>query len=246
VTHPLQPSLKSVCRTLWANITFRHLLYSFSVVYFFGNGIAQWTPAFFTRSYGLNTGELGTWFTVIYGLGGMVGMYLGGVWASRKGANNERLQLKCMAIVYCAYAILSTFIYLSHSYYVAFVLMAVGTVVGSLTTGPLFATIQTLVPPPMRAMSIAIIYLFANLIGLGLGPLTVGVLSDAPHPLLGAESLRYALLLLCPGFLWVGWHLWRASLHVTRDLAAAVAAETLPGSLDLEVSSEMENETCPN
>jgi hypothetical protein len=44
-------------------------------------------------------------------------------------------------------------------------------------------------------------------------------LSDALHPLLGEESLRYALLALCPGYAWAGWHLWRASKTVTRDLA---------------------------
>ena len=49
----------------------------------------------------------------------------------------------------------------------------------------MFAVIQTLVPKRMRATSIALIYLFANLIGMGLGPLAVGVLSDALRPLLG-------------------------------------------------------------
>lgn len=214
------PSLKVVCAALWSNTTFRHLLYCFGAVYFFSSGIAQWTPAFFTRSYGLKTGEVGTWFMVIYGAGGMLGMYVGGEWASRRAANNERLQLKAMAIVYCAYAMLSTLIYLSPNHYLAFGMMALGSVVSSLTVGPLFATIQTLVPPRMRAMSIAIIYLFANLLGLGFGPLAVGALSDALRPLFGAESLRYALLALCPGYLWVAWHLWRAGESVTRDLIA--------------------------
>ena len=57
--------LKEVCVTLWANTTFRHLLLGFSVPSFFGYGIGQWQPAFFIRSYGLQTGELGTWFAVI-------------------------------------------------------------------------------------------------------------------------------------------------------------------------------------
>jgi len=59
---PTQPSLKEVCVTLWVNTTFRHLLFCFTVVYFFGYGIGQWQPAFFIRSYGLETGnwELGS------------------------------------------------------------------------------------------------------------------------------------------------------------------------------------------
>ena len=43
----------------------------------------------------------------------------------------------------------------------------------------MFALIQSLVPERMRAMSIALLFLCANLIGIGLGPLAVGALSDA-------------------------------------------------------------------
>lgn len=225
------PSLKEVCAVLWANTTFRHLLYCFSVVYFFSAGIAQWQPAFFTRSYGLQTGALGSWFAAIYGLGGMLGMYLGGEWASRWAAGNERRQLQAMAVAYCIYGAASTLVYLSPNHYVAFGLIAFGTVVGTMTTGPLFAVIQTLTPAHMRATAIAIVYLLANLIGLGLGPVMTGVLSDALHPFVGEESLRYSLLALCPGFLWVAWHLWRASRSVTRDLAAVEIGEAANGKL---------------
>ena len=94
-----QPSLRDVCATLWSNTTFRNLLLYSSVMSFFITGILQWQPAFFIRSYGLKTGELGSWFAVIYGLGGLPGGYLGGVFASRYAANDERLQLKAMAVL---------------------------------------------------------------------------------------------------------------------------------------------------
>lgn len=215
---PTQPSLKEVWVTLWANSTFRHLLFSFSVISFFGAGIFQWQPAFFIRSYGMKTGELGTWFASIYGLGGMVGTYLGGELASRYAANNERLQLQAMAVAFAGFGVLSFFIYLSSNQYLAFALLGLASVGVYTTTGPLFATIQTLVPERMRAMSIALLYLFANLIGMGLGPLAAGALSDAFRPWVGEESLRYALLILCPGYFWGGWHLWQGSRTVSRDL----------------------------
>lgn len=229
---PAQPSLKVVCVTLWTNVTFRHLLLCFSVVYFFGYGILQWQPAFFIRSYGFQTGELGTWFAMIYGVGGLLGTYWGGEWASRRAANNERSQLRALAVAYSSFGVLSAPIYLATNQYLAFGLMSITAVVGAAATGPLFATIQTLVPQHMRATSIAIIYLFANLIGMGLGPLATGALSDALHPWLGEESLRYALLALCPGYLWGGWHLWRASKTVARDL------EEVTSNFDSSTSDE--------
>jgi MFS family permease len=218
---PTEPRLKDVCLALWANTTFRHLLFSISVVSFFVSGIEQWRPTFFIRSYKLSTGELGTWLGIIFGLGAMVGTYLGGELASRRAANNERLQLRAMSVVFSGLAVISVLTYLSRSQYVAMGLMGVAAVIGATSSGPLFAVIQTLVPPSMRATSVAIIYLLANLIGMGLGPLAAGVLSDALRPWVGDESLRYALLALSPGYLWSGWHLWQASTSVTHDLEKA-------------------------
>lgn len=216
-----QRSLSHAFVTLWANATFRHLLFGFSLLSFFNYGLVNWQPVFFVRSFGLKTGELGSWFAAIYGLSGMLGMYWGGVWASRRAPNNEGLQLKAMALVNAVFAgAVWSLIYLSHNYYIAFAWMALSSLGSAAIYGPLYATLQTLVPPRLRAMSIAIFYLFANLIGAGLGPLAVGALSDALRSVFGEESLRYALLAVCPGFLWASWHLWRASRTVTRDIEA--------------------------
>ncbi len=77
-----QPRLAEVFRALWASITYRHLLLCFSVLSFFSAGLAQWNPTFFIRSHGLQTGELGTWLAVIYGVCGTLGAFCGGALAS--------------------------------------------------------------------------------------------------------------------------------------------------------------------
>src|SRR5690606_37887289 len=104
--------------------------------------------------------------------------------------------------------------YPSSSVLVAFLLMAIATIGGYAVSGPLFGTIQSLSPPGMRATAIAVLYLFANLIGMGLGPLAAGLLSDLLAPTFGADSLRYALLILSPGYGWAAWHVWLASKSV--------------------------------
>jgi len=213
-----QPALAASLIGLWSNRTFRHLLYCFSVVSFFGVGILQWQPTFFIRSYGLSTAELGRWFALIFGFGGIVGTYWGGALASRFAAGNEPLQLKAAASAYSGLGIVYALIYLCSNYHLAFALMALGAVGGAMTAGPVFATVQTLVPDRMRSVAICVVYLAGNLVGLGLGPLAAGALSDALRPIFAEESLRYALLALCPGYLWGGWHLWKASQHVTQDL----------------------------
>lgn len=218
---PSQPSLKVVAATLWASPTFRHLLFCFSVWYFFGYGLLQWEPTFFARSHGLKSGEIGTWFAVIFGVGSGLGTYLGGELSSRYAAGNERLQLNIAAAGFVVFGIVTVGAFLATDYRVAFVALGLASLGGNMAQAPMLATIQTLVPPPMRAMSLAIIYFFANLIGMGLGPLAAGFLSDSLHPWFGDESLRCALIVLCPGYFWAAWHLRSASRKVHGEVAKA-------------------------
>jgi MFS family permease len=230
-----QPALTEVCRVLWRSRTFRHLLICLSVLYFFGYGILQWQPAFFVRSYGLGTREIGTWLAMTYGVGGLLGAYLGGEWSVRQAPNDERTQLRAMSLAIVSSGVLSTLVYICPSPYVGFVLVGLAAVGLYTTNGPLLATIQTLVPEHMRAVTFALVYLVANLIGMGLGPLTAGAMSDAFRPWAGDESLRYSLLILAPGYFWCAWHAWRAGDTVAHDLAharldAPALAESEPDS----------------
>jgi MFS transporter, Spinster family, sphingosine-1-phosphate transporter len=227
-----QPSLREVFAALMGNRAFRHLFISFSVWGFFGQGILQWQPAFFLRSHGMTTGELGTWFAIVHGLGGLLGAYLGGEAASRFAAQDERLQLIGVAVAYAMLAVLGAGVYLAPDRHIAFAILAVYAVISNAANGPIFATTQTLVHPRMRALAVALMYLFCNLIGLGLGPIAVGALSDLWRPTLGDEALRYVLLVFCPGYLWCAWHFWRASCTVVHDLRAAQHDVALPRTSD--------------
>jgi MFS family permease len=48
----------------------------------------------------------------------------------------------------------------------------------------------------MRSLTSAILFFVLNLIGLGLGPLVVGIISDKLAPALGNESLRWAMSII--------------------------------------------------
>jgi len=210
--------MQGVLATLWKNLTFRHVLMCFSVWYFFGYGILQWQPTFFMRSHGLSPVQVGGWFALLYGVGSGIGLYLGGELVSRYAANRERLQLNAAAASFVIFALATAGAQLVNGLYPALFLLAIASVGGSMAQGPIFATLQSVVDSRMRAMSIALVYLFANLIGMGLGPIAVGSLSDLLHGIAGTESLRYALALICPGYLWAAWHLWRAGRTVHQDI----------------------------
>jgi MFS family permease len=225
----VQTSLVEACLTLWHSRSFRHLLIGFSVLIFFGYGILNWQPSYFAREFKVGTGIIGTWFGLINGLGGLIGTYVGGELAARWAANNERMQLLGMAGLCVIVGIVAAAVYITPSFTAALALMFCYWVLINLLNGPLFSVIQTVVPSRMRATSIALIYLFANLIGMGLGPLLVGVLSDLFSPHFGIHSLRLALLCLCPGYLWATYHLLTAAGSIDKDISWAIASDRSEG-----------------
>jgi MFS family permease len=80
---------------------------------------------------------------------------------------------------------------------VAMGLVFLGTACASMAYGPAYAMIQTIAPANLRGFASAFSLFVANLIGAGLGPLAVGILSDL-HGGDPASALRIALLTLIP------------------------------------------------
>jgi len=70
-------------------------------------------------------------------------------------------------------------------------------------------------------MAIALVFLFANLIGLGLGPVITGFISDTLAPAYGSgDALRYALVAMTSLLLLCAAALWRTGALLTRDAEA--------------------------
>ncbi len=216
-----EPSMRAVLSALWANVTFRHLLLSLAVMFFFIYGVLTWQPTFLIRSYGLTSRTVGMDLALCCGLGGLLGSYLGGSWATRYASHDEQLQLKALSLAVVTAGLSFTASYLTTHLYLTLALSGVAFSALSTVNAPIFAAIQTIVPDQMRATSFALLYLVSNLIGMGFGPLAVGMISDTFRPWAGDESLHYALLMLAPGYLWAAWHVYRASQVVSQDLAAA-------------------------
>ena len=96
-------------------------------------------------------------------------------------------------------------------------------VLGAFYLGPSFAIIQSVAPVAMRATAAAITLFILNFIALGLGPLFVGILSDALKATYGSESLRYALMLTSLVNVWAGFHFFLAGPAYKREMDAKAA-----------------------
>jgi MFS family permease len=70
----------------------------------------------------------------------------------------------------------------------------VPTALGLAWLGPVLSSIQHIVPLNMRSTASAIFLFVNNLIGIGLGTVMLGLISDALSSRYGEDSLRYAIL----------------------------------------------------
>jgi hypothetical protein len=98
---------------------------------------------------------------------------------------------------------------------------AIPVLTGASYLGPTYAMAQGMVPLRMRAQTIGILLFILNMIALGLGPATVGFLSDRLHPFFGEDSLRYALMISIVTGLAGAYCYWRATKTLKADLARA-------------------------
>ena len=208
-----------VVRALWRQPSARHLSIALVLLFFMGYGIGPWYAAFLIRSHGMTTAQLGLSLGLIFGITGIVGTLLGGYVTSRWLAGNERLQMRvCSVTIGLLFPGLVAFLTVPKATHALFAL-ALLSIVWALCFGPVYALMQRLVPDAMRASALAVLMLFSNLLGMGLGPQIVGILSDALAPALGGDSLRYAMIILSTVALWAACHFRAVARTVNDDLA---------------------------
>ena len=213
-----QMPMKVALKAMFSSRAFVLLVAAGSAAAFLAYGKVTWITIFFQRTHGLTPGETGLWFGLVNGGAGIAGTVLGGYIADRWGAKNRRHVLTAPAVgmvVTIPFALLA---FMTDNWLLALFLLIVPTICNSLYYGPTYSSVQGLVPLRARAIAAAVLLFFQNLIGLGLGPLFFGMMSDLLQPAYGEESVRYVLygatfLGLLPAFFF-----WRCSLRLNEEL----------------------------
>ncbi len=218
------PSLTSVFRLLWSRRSFRHLAFGGALHAFVSYGAGGWLPPFFMRVHGMSVGEVGSWLALLSGAFGAVGVFAGGWVADRWGERDQRGYTWVCALSLVLHAPFAISAYLAGNAYVTLALLVIPALLGPVYNAPNFAMTQGLVPVRMRAAAAAVLLFVLNLIGMGLGPLFVGWLSDLLSPSVGADSLRYALLSTIAFNLWGAVHYMLAATTLREELAMASSA----------------------
>ena len=211
-------SIMDAAREVFASKAYLYVFIAASFTAFLSYGKGLWTISFFIRSHGLSTTEAGLAMAVALGISGIFGTWLGGKVADVFGKRDKRHILTLPAIGMAVAAPILFAGYWVDDWRIAVALLIVPTLLISAYYGPAYGCVQGLVRPEARAIAASLVVFGQTLIGLGMGPLLFGVLSDSLQPIAGEESVRWVLY----GAAWLGlipaFFFWRASLRLNAEL----------------------------
>ena len=216
------PSVADVFKFLLARRSFIHMAVAAGLSAFVGYAVVSFFPSFLVRSFDMEIAAIGKWLGWILGIAGGIGFFGGGLLADHFGRSKRRNALWLIAAMMLVTAAFEVAVFLAPSAAWTLIIFIVPAATSNIYLAPVLAQTQSLVGLRMRGVASALVLLIINLIGLGLGPLAVGFVSDLLAPQFADESMRYSLLIICAVFLpWAACHYYLAGKSIDADLARA-------------------------
>ncbi len=213
--------LIAVTKHLLSYKTFLYLAFACGLTTFGSYGVGNFTPPFLARVHGLDSATIGTWLSLTSGIGGGLGTFLGGYIADKLGRKDVRWYLWISILAGAFKLIPATIFFFSENSQLVLIATFFSTFAVGIFLGPSLAVIHNLVTAKMRAFASAILFFILNLIGLGFGPMVIGMVSDFLEPTYQEYSLRWAFTITYLTGIGAMILYYKASQHYTADLAAS-------------------------
>ena len=169
-----------------------------------GYGYGVWAPSFFIRIHGMSIAHAGLVFGLASGLGAVFGAMFCGKLSDKLTQRDPRWQIRLAAIgtFLAVPAGIAVFFWPVSDFWMVSSIkvpyaMAFALIFGFFASW--FATlsysaVSQMVQSSERSVAAALLNLFITLLGVGMGPLVTGVLSDYFAKTHGTEGLRWALM----------------------------------------------------
>ena len=162
--------------------------------------LAAWGPAFLQRSHGVPLAQVGVVIGPAVGIGGIAGMLVSGALADRLAARHgDTLAMLRVPLIALPLSIpfLAGFVG-APTLLLTMLSAAVMNFLVSCAYAPCVSYAVSNVSPGDRGLVSSVLLAASGLIGSGLGPVIVGVVSDLLAPTYGEESLRFAIASMIP------------------------------------------------
>lgn len=217
VIHHENPSIVESVVAFAKNKTLRLTALSSGSSAFVGYAMLAWGPSFLIRVKGMTNGEIALYYSFVSGIAMAFGTFGSGWIVDRWSRSNKRAYALVPATAFALTIPFFVAMIFAPSWQLALACLAVPSLLNNMYLAPAITVVQNAAPPAQRTMASAILLFVLNLIGLGLGPLYVGKVSDLLKPTYGDDSLRWAMFGLLPFiFLAIAAHI-VASRSIKRD-----------------------------
>lgn len=191
-----KPTYRLIVSAVTMKAFIQYSVHAFLGSFFFRNHAVELADA--ASAYGLKpVGFLGIALGLILGLSGIAGSILGGKFADHFARRDIRAHMTIPAIAVLVGTPFYIAAFMVDSLPLALALLLVPGTLNAMYYGPAYAIVQGLVQPSMRATATAVLLFVISLVGLGLGPLVIGLASDtlAGQGLGEAGGIKWALML---------------------------------------------------
>ena len=226
------PPVTQVLGRLANKRAFQHLALAAALHAFVGYGVTGFHPSFLIRTHGFSVAEVGMILSFVAATSGLGGTWFGGYLADRftNARSDVRWQLWVPGVATLINVPVALLAYTASDRNIVVALLFISLVFGVMYLAPTFAAVQRLVDARERALGSALLLLIINLLGLGLGPYLVGMVSDILNQNLlangytavdaKAQGLRSALTIMVCVNLWSFLHYMLAARTFERDSVA--------------------------
>lgn len=182
------------------------------------NGLITWMPAVLMRVYGASGQHIALYYGPVIGISLMIGLFSSGAiisWFAQRSLRAFAI-VPAIAMLLCAplFALALT----ADTWQMVLLWSFVPIALINFVVPPALTLVQNLAPPEARSTASAVLMLVLNLVGIGLGPLVVGMASDYFSREMGDDGLRYAMMVsLVPIMILTAITLFIAATTVVRD-----------------------------
>jgi MFS family permease len=156
-----------------------HVIVALAITAFTGFAYAQYMLPMLRRNFELDYSTSAAIIGAMNTLGSLIGVYAGGQVGQVLARRDVRFQARLPAIACVLAAAAFAIGLMQTSLWVLVPFMFLGAAFHAMQFAPAFASLQDAAAPHRRAMTAAWALFFIGLLGLGLGPLALGGLSDA-------------------------------------------------------------------
>lgn len=152
--------------------------FGFACLSFASYGASAWIPTFFIRTHGLTAGEVGIYYGSLVMVAGSLGIVFGGRlsdYLARKGHQDANMRVGLLSAVL---TLMCNVVFLVDNMTLLWVIMFFNVFTVAMPFGVAPAAIQEVMPNSMRGQASAIYLFVITLIGLGIGPTAVALVTD--------------------------------------------------------------------